>query len=98
DATVTGVQTCALPILRQQEAIARSLSLFATSEYLTEILVRYPEEVDTLAEIHSTAPSLSSGTLFDLSPPLFVEDQVAGGDAVFRSEERRVGKEWRWWW
>ncbi len=69
--------------LRQEEAIARSLSLFATSEYLTEILVRYPEEVDTLAEIHSATPRLSSGGLFDLSPPLFAEDQVASGDAVF---------------
>jgi len=69
--------------LRQEEAIARSLSLFATSEYLTEIRVRYPEEVDTLAEIHSATPRLSSGGLFDLSPPLFAEDQVASGDAVF---------------
>jgi glutamate-ammonia-ligase adenylyltransferase len=77
-------------VLRNQAAIARSLPLFENSEYLTELLARYPEEVDTLAEIHSAPPVINSGILFNLSPPksnlsLYLEnDQIAGGDAVFR--------------
>ena len=66
-------------ILRHQDAIIRSLSIFDFSEYLTEILVRHPEEVSTLAEIHSGAAGWSSGHLFNLSG----EDNFAGRDPVF---------------
>ena len=69
-------------ILRHQHAIARSVRIFETSEYLTEILARYPDEIETLAEINSSAPPVSGG-LFDLLPPLLGEDQFASGDAVF---------------
>jgi glutamate-ammonia-ligase adenylyltransferase len=66
-------------VLRHQEIIARSLALFELSEYLAETLVRHPEEVSALAEIHSSSPRLTSGNLFNLSP----EDRLAGRDPVF---------------
>ena len=69
-------------ILRHQHAIARSVRIFESSEYLTEILARYPDEIETLAEINSSVPPVSGG-LFDLLPPLLGEDQFASGDAVF---------------
>ncbi|PYV66639.1 MAG: hypothetical protein DMG97_29115 [Acidobacteria bacterium] len=69
-------------VLRHQQEIARSLRLFESSEYLVEILARYPEEIETLAKINSSAPIASSGGLFDLSS-LYGEDQFAGNDAVF---------------
>ena len=69
-------------VLRHQHEIARSLQLFESSEYLVEILGRYPEEIETLAEVNSTAPVASSCGLFDLSS-LYGENQFAGNDAVF---------------
>jgi glutamate-ammonia-ligase adenylyltransferase len=74
-------------VLRNQGAISRSLSLFENSEYLTELLARHPEEVDTLSEIQSASQVLGSGSLFNL-PPSFSQlnvndDQLAAGDAVF---------------
>src|SRR5438874_2831247 len=69
-------------ILRHQHAIARSVRLFESSEYLTEILARYPEEIETLAEINSSPPPVR-GALFDSLPPLLDEHQFASGDAVF---------------
>jgi glutamate-ammonia-ligase adenylyltransferase len=66
-------------VLRQQQAVAGSLSLFALSEYLTETLVRYPEEVSALAEIQSSASHLAGGNLFNLSP----DDQLTSRDPVF---------------
>jgi len=69
-------------VLRHQHEIARSLQLFESSEYLVEILARYPEEIETLAKINSSAPIASRGGLFDLSS-LYGEDQFAGNDAVF---------------
>jgi glutamate-ammonia-ligase adenylyltransferase len=66
-------------VLRHQAVVARSLPLFQLSEYLSETLVRHPEEVSALAEIRSAPPRLSSGTLFTLSP----DDRPAGRDPVF---------------
>ncbi len=66
-------------VLRHREAVARSLPLFELSEYLTETLVRYPEEVSALAEIQSATTHLSGGNLFNLSP----DDQLASRDPVF---------------
>ncbi len=79
-------------VLRNQEAIARSLKLFESSEYLTEILARHPEEIDTLAEIQSTPPKLISGKLFELPSSFKQEmlnaetvkqDDFGSGDPVF---------------
>jgi len=70
-------------VLRHQHAIAGSLQLFESSEYLVEILARYPEEIETLAKINSSFPVASSAALFDLLPPMFGEEQFVGNDAVF---------------
>ena len=53
-------------ILREQRAIVESLPLFESSEYLTEILVRHPEEVATLARIRSSVPQAANAGLFNL--------------------------------
>jgi glutamate-ammonia-ligase adenylyltransferase len=79
-------------LLRDQDAVIRSLVLFETSEYLTDILVRSPEELSTLTEIaaataetvlagQSCPPLLlgRTGTLFDLPG----EENFSGRDPVF---------------
>jgi len=66
-------------LVRHQDAIVRSLPLFELSEYLTETLVRYPEEISALAEIQTAAPRVSGGSLFNLAP----DDHLAGSDPVF---------------
>lgn len=66
-------------VLRRPEAVERALGIFSTSEYLTEILVRHPDEIATLAspeEVHSRA---GIGYLFE-SPLAAVGTQ---GDPVF---------------
>ncbi|PYV85637.1 MAG: hypothetical protein DMG93_00820 [Acidobacteria bacterium] len=66
-------------VVGAQSSIADSLSLFDTSEYLTEILVRHPEEAATLAEIRSLPAPPTGASLFNLID----EHQFAGRDAVF---------------
>ncbi len=53
-------------LIRNPEAVTRSLALFETSDYLTGILVRYPEEIAALSDPQSQGePSrVSSGYLF----------------------------------
>ena len=74
-------------VLRNQDAIVRSIPVFENSEYLTEIAARHPEEVATLAEIHSQSFRPSTGNLFDLSASAltlpFNEEQFTTGDTVF---------------
>jgi glutamate-ammonia-ligase adenylyltransferase len=67
-------------MLREQSSIAESLSLFDASEYLTEVLVRHPDEVSTLTEIRSSAPRITGANLFSmLDENLFGErDRVFG--------------------
>lgn len=65
--------------LRHQQAIVRSVSLFDLSDFITEILVRHPEEISTLSEISPETPIARGGTLFDLS----FEEQPSGRDPVF---------------
>lgn len=66
-------------MLRKQEIMAQSLAVFESSEYLTEILVRHPEEVATLSEIRSSTPPAASAGLFNL----FGDDGFTRGDSVF---------------
>lgn len=66
-------------MLRAQSSIADSISIFDVSEYLTEVLVRNPEEAATLAEIRGSAPPASGGNLFNVME----EDRLAGRDPVF---------------
>jgi glutamate-ammonia-ligase adenylyltransferase len=66
-------------VLRHQKVVAQSLPIFELSEYLTEILVRYPDEVSALAEIQSASPRVPGGNLFNMPS----EDRFAGRDPVF---------------
>lgn len=70
-------------VVRDQEAIARASSLFEISDYLSECLCRYPEEVSTLAEIHSAPQQLLGTNLFDISPGVFREPSFESRDATF---------------
>lgn len=66
-------------VVREQRVIAESLLLFESSEYLTEILVRHPEEVATLAEIRVSSPLATAPGLFNL----LADDGFAAHDSVF---------------
>lgn len=54
-------------VLRYPEAVQRALALFEASDYLTEILVRNPEEIVTLADLTETPRSTGNGYLFEAS-------------------------------
>jgi glutamate-ammonia-ligase adenylyltransferase len=69
-------------LLRNEGAIARSLALFENSEYLTEILVRHPEELNSLAELSPPPASSSAPGLFGFSTQSLAES-FSAGDAVF---------------
>ncbi len=66
-------------VLRNQEAVGRALVLFETSDYLTEILIRHPEEIVTLAELDEVAPPTGGRYLFEKSLGL----AVTARDPVF---------------
>jgi [glutamine synthetase] adenylyltransferase / [glutamine synthetase]-adenylyl-L-tyrosine phosphorylase len=51
-------------LVRNPEIASQALALFETSEYLTEILVRYPEEVVALEELSESVRPHPSGSLF----------------------------------
>jgi len=70
-------------VVRDQQAIARASSLFEISDYLSEFLARYPEEVGTLAEIDSPLPQFLGANLFDIAPGVFRESSFEGQDATF---------------
>lgn len=70
-------------VVRDQQAIARASSLFEISDYLSEFLARYPEEVSSLAEINSPAPDFLGANLFDIAPGVFRESSFEGRDATF---------------
>jgi glutamate-ammonia-ligase adenylyltransferase len=67
-------------LLRYPEAFARALELFESSGYLTDVLVQYPEECATLAEVSVRPAVAESGYLF--APPSRWEG--ASGDPVFQ--------------
>src|SRR5207245_3843645 len=81
DATVTGVQTCALPILGAEEDLG-----FLACAYRAHDLRREARGEDR------RDPVLVSGFL-ELEPPR--SDPPADAGVEVRSEERRVGKEVR---
>ncbi len=54
-------------VLRHQKEAARVLVLLETSDYLTEILIRHPEEIATLAVSEGAEPRLGRGDLFERS-------------------------------
>jgi len=67
-------------VLRYPEALPRALSLFDSSDYLTQILIRHPEEIATLADLPVTPASSGSGYLFDsqLGQPRSARDPIFG--------------------
>ncbi len=46
------------------DAVIRALTLFEYSDYLADILIRYPEEIVSLAEVEQPVSSAASGYLF----------------------------------
>ncbi len=69
-------------VMQYRNAIAGSASLFELSDYLSELLARYPEEASTLAEIQSALPPPTGATLFDVAAASF-DEMMQGRDAVF---------------
>jgi glutamate-ammonia-ligase adenylyltransferase len=58
-------------VLQHPGALLRALVVFDTSEYLTEILIRHPEEIITLAELEPGRPRTGGGYLFEPGRELF---------------------------
>src|SRR2546430_14885453 len=90
DLTVTGVQTCALPISARPSGSRPVLSVRAglttmPSAYLRQRMERFPLKTATVASDISKAPPMGG------TPLQWVNLFVSRG----RSEERRVGKECR---
>ena len=54
-------------VLRHPAAVERALALFESSDYLTDILIRHPQEIATLSEMGTVTPRIGSGYLFDNS-------------------------------
>jgi glutamate-ammonia-ligase adenylyltransferase len=52
-------------LVRHQKEAGHALSLFDASDYLTEILVRHPGEIATLAEIDESGPHSGGEWLFE---------------------------------
>src|SRR5690606_39503717 len=83
DFHVTGVQTCALPILRQT--------------YRPIILIVHTDDVECFFGLALQRNSIQRNTCAGVvitSNPI----RILQRNFVVRSEERRVGKECRYWW
>jgi [glutamine synthetase] adenylyltransferase / [glutamine synthetase]-adenylyl-L-tyrosine phosphorylase len=65
-------------VVRLPEAMERALKIFEVSEYLTDILVRHPEEIATLASLEDTPSRVGVGNLFDTT----LSAVAAHGDPV----------------
>src|SRR5262249_56873608 len=87
DWSVTGVQTCALPISVPGADVEEPLPLLQLG-HVEEELVHRRE-----AGVHGRRPFFPAGR--DRIPDLFL---LRFDGARIRSEERRVGKGCRWWW
>src|SRR5690606_39741904 len=90
DFHVTGVQTCALPISRIDAALLQSmLPLYIYKTSSTDRTA-----TTTLAADPDLQVELEAGAVYCIEMYIYF-----GGEHNDRSEERRVGKEWRsrWW-
>src|SRR5208283_2939834 len=56
-------------VLRSPDAVRQALRIFELSEYLTDILVRYPADVELLAELNEQR-EMASSELFSISDQL----------------------------
>lgn len=70
-------------VVKYQAAIARSAPLFELSDYLSDFIARYPEEVSALAEIDSASPQPTGARLFEIPTSVLDESGWEKGDAVF---------------
>ncbi len=75
-------------VVRHPEAVRCALTLFETSDYLTDFLTRHPEEIATLAELGEVPARVGSAYLFESSlatartgDPVFA--YVAGAPASY---------------
>jgi glutamate-ammonia-ligase adenylyltransferase len=65
-------------LVRNASAVERAMALFATSDYLTDVLVRYPEEIVTLAYLPEDTAGTGTSQLFQdaFRHPYFAADPV----------------------
>lgn len=63
-------------VSRNLGAVTKALKLFSTSEYLTDLLVRHPEEVTALDSASTSWRDRGSGTLFERSTDPHDSDHV----------------------
>jgi len=70
-------------LLELEAAIVQSAGLFELSDYLSEVLVRYPEEAGTLADVHSPPPEAGLGLLFEAPEPVLEGPGLGNRDAAF---------------
>lgn len=66
-------------LVRYPEAVSRALALFEASDYLTDILIRHPEEIASLAQLGEVHARAGSGYLFEST----LGQGAAVGDPVF---------------
>src|SRR5690606_40876908 len=92
DFHVTGVQTCALPILKRSAKARTEVGLQGTLS--SRLQPNHPtDDLSTVTLLVYTGLSLGSGdALIGLNPAIDTVDNIG---AILRSEERRVGKECR---
>jgi [glutamine synthetase] adenylyltransferase / [glutamine synthetase]-adenylyl-L-tyrosine phosphorylase len=66
-------------LVRNPHTMERALAIFESSDYLTEILVRHPEEISTLAETGMTESRVGTECLFESA----LGGSWPGSDPVF---------------
>src|SRR5205823_9674903 len=86
DKLVTGVQTCALPIYQRQVASRLEPKNAARRGAHTLLKLGHMDRLEAVGRRRGNGPSPRLGIVL-----ILCEEQ----DVCFRSEERRVGKEWR---
>jgi glutamate-ammonia-ligase adenylyltransferase len=62
-------------VLRQPQAVERAMRLFGTSDFLTDLLIRHPEEIEMLGRLRGELPP-SEEKLFAATTPSTTEDPV----------------------
>src|SRR5699024_11662834 len=92
DRNVTGVQTCALPISTQRPCPLNILIKKAEGR----IAVNQARKEIHCEECWREGYTGRGIGVAVLDTGIFPHEDFGGRIAAFRSEERRVGKEWRW--
>src|SRR5204863_4794973 len=94
---VTGVQTCALPIY--------SRMIEATDPYGAKERVEFQEAIGSIPSSEASVPSGFYNSYLNYRVSYYWDKKAMAGNLpnnapdytkAKRSEERRVGKEWRW--